>query len=144
MFRHITCHPQGALMFLPKITGKTICKTWTYIVWRVWQHMNSRVHACSVCYCSSGTVAHTAHPLGALMFLAKITVKTICETWTYIVWRVWQHIMNSRLHACSVCYCASGTVAHTARMHTRIHDMLPHPSHNIGSCFTNCFTSDFS
>jgi hypothetical protein len=22
----------------------------------------------------------------------------------------------------------SGTVAHTARMHTRIHDMLPHPS----------------
>jgi hypothetical protein len=28
MFRHITCHPQGALMFLAKITGKTICKTW--------------------------------------------------------------------------------------------------------------------
>jgi hypothetical protein len=27
MFRHITCHPQGALMFLAKITGKTICKT---------------------------------------------------------------------------------------------------------------------
>jgi hypothetical protein len=26
MFRHITCHPQGALMFLAKITGKTICK----------------------------------------------------------------------------------------------------------------------
>jgi hypothetical protein len=23
-------------------------------------------------------------------------------------------------------------------------DMLPHTSHNIGSCFTNCFTSDFS
>jgi hypothetical protein len=22
--------------------------------------------------------------------------------------------------------------------------MLPHPSHNICSCFTNCFTSDFS
>jgi hypothetical protein len=38
----------------------------------------------------------------------------------------------------------SGTVAHTARMHTRIHDMLPHPSHNIYSCFTTCFTSDFS
>jgi hypothetical protein len=53
MFRHITCHPQGALMFLAKITGKTICKTWTYIVWRVWQHsLNSRVHACSVCYCA--------------------------------------------------------------------------------------------
>jgi hypothetical protein len=33
-----------------------------------------------------------------------------------------------------------GTVAHTARMH----DMLPHSSHNICSCFTNCFTSDFS
>jgi predicted amino acid dehydrogenase len=31
-----------------------------------------------------------------------------------------------------------GTVAHTARMHTRIHDMLPHPSHNICSCFTSC------
>jgi hypothetical protein len=28
MFRHITCHPQGVLMFLAKITGKTICKTW--------------------------------------------------------------------------------------------------------------------
>jgi TRAP-type mannitol/chloroaromatic compound transport system permease small subunit len=27
MFRHITCHPQGALMFLAKITSKTICKT---------------------------------------------------------------------------------------------------------------------
>jgi hypothetical protein len=27
MFRHITCHPQGALIFLAKITGKTICKT---------------------------------------------------------------------------------------------------------------------
>jgi hypothetical protein len=27
VFRHITCHPQGALMFLAKITGKTICKT---------------------------------------------------------------------------------------------------------------------
>jgi hypothetical protein len=27
MFRHITCHPQGALMFLAEITGKTICKT---------------------------------------------------------------------------------------------------------------------
>jgi hypothetical protein len=27
MFRHITCHPRGALMFLAKITGKTICKT---------------------------------------------------------------------------------------------------------------------
>jgi hypothetical protein len=53
MFRHITCHPQGALMFLAKITGKAICKKWTYIVWRVWQHiMNSRVHACSVCYCA--------------------------------------------------------------------------------------------
>jgi hypothetical protein len=26
MFRHITCHPQGALMFLAKITGKTIFK----------------------------------------------------------------------------------------------------------------------
>jgi hypothetical protein len=26
MFRHITCHPQGALIFLAKITGKTICK----------------------------------------------------------------------------------------------------------------------
>jgi hypothetical protein len=52
MFRHITCHPQGALMFLAKITHKTIWKTWTYIVWRVWQHiMNSRVHACRVCYC---------------------------------------------------------------------------------------------
>jgi predicted amino acid dehydrogenase len=38
----------------------------------------------------------------------------------------------------------SGTVTHTARMRTRIHDMLPHPSHNIYSCFTNCFTSDFS
>jgi hypothetical protein len=38
----------------------------------------------------------------------------------------------------------SGTVAHTARMHTRIHDMLAHPSHNICSFFTNCFTSDFS
>jgi hypothetical protein len=38
MFRHITRHPQGALMFLAKITGKTICKTWTYVVWRVWQH----------------------------------------------------------------------------------------------------------
>jgi hypothetical protein len=51
MFRHITCHPQGTLMFLAKITGKTICKKWAYIVWRVWQHiMNSRVHACSVCY----------------------------------------------------------------------------------------------
>jgi hypothetical protein len=25
----------------------------------------------------------------------------------------------------------SGTVAHTAHMHTRIHNMLPHPSHNI-------------
>jgi hypothetical protein len=24
MFRHITCHPQGALMFLAKITGKTM------------------------------------------------------------------------------------------------------------------------
>jgi hypothetical protein len=53
MFRHITCHPQGAIMFLAKITGKTICKSWTYIVWRVWQHiMNSRVHACIVCYCA--------------------------------------------------------------------------------------------
>jgi hypothetical protein len=53
MFRHITCHPQGALMFLAKITGKTIFKTWTYIVWSLWQHiMNSRVHACSVCYCA--------------------------------------------------------------------------------------------
>jgi hypothetical protein len=41
MFLHITCHPQGALMFLAKITGKTICKKWTYIVWRVWQHMLS-------------------------------------------------------------------------------------------------------
>jgi hypothetical protein len=29
VFRHITCHPQGALMFPAKITGKTICKTWT-------------------------------------------------------------------------------------------------------------------
>jgi hypothetical protein len=37
-----------------------------------------------------------------------------------------------------------GTVAHTARMHTRIHDMLPQTSHNIFSCFTNCLTSDFS
>jgi hypothetical protein len=27
VFRHITCHPQGALMFLAKNTGKTICKT---------------------------------------------------------------------------------------------------------------------
>jgi hypothetical protein len=27
MFPYITCHPQGALMFLAKITGKTICKT---------------------------------------------------------------------------------------------------------------------
>jgi hypothetical protein len=27
MFGHITCHPQGALMFLAKITRKTICKT---------------------------------------------------------------------------------------------------------------------
>jgi hypothetical protein len=27
MFRNITCHPQGARMFLAKITGKTICKT---------------------------------------------------------------------------------------------------------------------
>jgi hypothetical protein len=27
MFQHIICHPQGALMFLTKITGKTICKT---------------------------------------------------------------------------------------------------------------------
>jgi hypothetical protein len=27
MFPHFTCHPQGALMFLAKITGKTICKT---------------------------------------------------------------------------------------------------------------------
>jgi hypothetical protein len=26
-----------------------------------------------------------------------------------------------------------GTVAHAAHMHTRIHDMLPHPSHNIRS-----------
>jgi hypothetical protein len=26
MFRHITCHPQGALMFLAKITRKIICK----------------------------------------------------------------------------------------------------------------------
>jgi hypothetical protein len=25
MFRHITCHPHGALTFLPKITAKTIC-----------------------------------------------------------------------------------------------------------------------
>jgi hypothetical protein len=39
MFRRITCHPQAALMFLAKITGKTICKTWTYIVWKVWQHI---------------------------------------------------------------------------------------------------------
>jgi hypothetical protein len=35
MFRHIICHPQAALMFLVKTTGKTICKTWTYIVWGV-------------------------------------------------------------------------------------------------------------
>jgi hypothetical protein len=27
MFRHITCHPQGALVFLAKITGKGICRT---------------------------------------------------------------------------------------------------------------------
>jgi hypothetical protein len=33
----------------------------------------------------------------------------------------------------------SGTVAHTARMHTWIHDMLPHPSHNIWSCFYKLF-----
>jgi hypothetical protein len=33
MFRHITCHHQGAIMFLAKITGKTMCKTWTYTVW---------------------------------------------------------------------------------------------------------------
>jgi hypothetical protein len=53
MFRHITCHPQGALIFLAKITHKTTCKTWTYIVWRLWQHiMDSRVHTCSVCYCA--------------------------------------------------------------------------------------------
>jgi hypothetical protein len=39
VFRHITCHPQRALMFLAKITGKTICKTWTIIVWRVWQRI---------------------------------------------------------------------------------------------------------
>jgi hypothetical protein len=44
MFRHITCHPQGTLKFLAKNTGKTICKTWTYIVWRVWQHI-----MCAVC-----------------------------------------------------------------------------------------------
>jgi predicted amino acid dehydrogenase len=45
-------------------------------------------------------------------------------------------------YACAMrAVCATvpfGTVAHTARMHTRIHDMLPHPSHNIYSCFTNC------
>jgi hypothetical protein len=28
VFRHITCHPQGALMFVAKITGKTVFKTW--------------------------------------------------------------------------------------------------------------------
>jgi hypothetical protein len=47
MFRHITCHPQGALMFLAKITGKTIRKTWTYIVWRVWQHIMNCRHLAS-------------------------------------------------------------------------------------------------
>jgi hypothetical protein len=26
MFRHVTCHPQGALMFLAKITGKQFVK----------------------------------------------------------------------------------------------------------------------
>jgi hypothetical protein len=46
MFRHITFHPQGALMFLAKITGKTICKTWTYIVWRVWQHICKKLFLC--------------------------------------------------------------------------------------------------
>jgi hypothetical protein len=58
----------------------------------------------------------TCHPQGALVFLAKITGKIMPD----------------------------GTVAHTARMHTRIHDILPHPSYNICSCFTNCFTSGFS
>jgi hypothetical protein len=59
----------------------------------------------------------TCHPQGALMFLAKITGKQFVKH---------EHIL------------CEGTVAHTARMHTRIHDMLPHPSHNMCSCFTNC------
>jgi hypothetical protein len=32
MFRHNTCHHQGALVFLAKITGKIICKTPVYCV----------------------------------------------------------------------------------------------------------------
>jgi hypothetical protein len=34
-FRHITCHPQGALMFLAKITGKTIYVHFLQIVLQV-------------------------------------------------------------------------------------------------------------
>jgi hypothetical protein len=32
MFRHNTCHHQGALVFIAKITGKIICKARVYCV----------------------------------------------------------------------------------------------------------------
>jgi hypothetical protein len=61
MFRHITCHPQGALMFLAKITGKQFVKH-EHILCEGCGSI-SRILLCMRAVCATvpdGTVAHIA------------------------------------------------------------------------------------